>query len=383
VSRKTSAKSTKRSSKAKVGRKAGLPQTPAAIASKKRREQKKREVQELKNRIDDLENQLRQAKIEIRRTREEQSGKAPKSKVVERTVEKVVERVVFVPKDKGWKSEEDTVTRPSYDESKSYDYMSCIEAAAKYSSEVVIMEKAVEHSEPPTKRRHLEKSLFPQKSSTKKRFFQPSDDLISEIENVLEQYSEDDTNPSFLEELPVCLEDFVSTRMKRTPPRVQANHQRKYPTDSDVIEFYQLEAFRIDAINRILVKLHEIDKPIIQALLERIDLSVLDAVPKSDDERHEIDSKVDGIRLLDGIRQNHAVRKDLLAQITGIVIAARRRDNVGRLNIEEHHANACVAHDMTNERALLMHTRPTPGDGSGKAQVAKRSKGAPGGSGTN
>ena len=141
------------------------------------------------------------------------------------------------------------------------------------------------------------------------------------------------------------------------PPLAEPDKKGKRPDDESAVVITQKEVIRLEALNRAMIKIHEMDEAFISALLEKMDLSELQ-------EGQEPDNNI----VLDAMRQSHLCKEDLLAEATAITIATRRRDNVMRQDISDFNMTGIVAHAILPEEKSLLMREPQPQQGAGPSR---------------
>ena len=185
-------------------------------------------------------------------------------------------------------------------------------------------------------------------------YFAPNEVIVQKIDETLAQYTENTQCQEFEESLPVFLNDFPTSAVLTKAPHSEPDARMKFPADDDEVMVHQFEMLRLDSLNRAMVKVHECESAFVSALVDNMD-------------RLQADEPLDDMIVLDAAAYCHTLRESLLAESTGIVIAARRRDNVRRQNVPEHHSTNIIAHPLLpKEKSLIMRERETrKGDGPG------------------
>ena len=183
--------------------------------------------------------------------------------------------------------------------------------------------------------------------------------IVQKIDETLAQYAENTQCQEFEESLPVFLNDFPTSAVLTKSPQSEPDARMKFPADDDEVMVHQFEMLRLDSLNRAMVKVHECESAFVSALVDNMDANRLQA-----------DELLDDTIVLDAAAYCHTLRESLLAESTGIVIAARRRDNVRRQNVPEHHSTNIIEHPLLpKEKSLIMREKETQRvDGSGTSR---------------
>ena len=137
--------------------------------------------------------------------------------------------------------------------------------------------------------------------------FSLTDKMRTVIEQKLESYKNCVFDPDFPASIPICMEDFPSSKIRSSPPEVAPDSDNKFPTDTDNVSVLQKEIIRLDALHRALVKLSEIDEILVKTLLRKNKATEV----KSD--KPSLEAYV-----IDAIRENCAKRERLVAESTAL-----------------------------------------------------------------
>ena len=260
-------------------------------------------------------------------------------------------------KEKTWKGLSAACTVPISNMYRAYDYNKALQAAARMSEDVKFI--SAENEPSAKKRKIMHRSLL----TSKKKHFVADEDILEKVDKVLDDYAENPYNPEFELSIDVCLADFSPSKILAEPPPTEPDMNGKRPGDEDEVLMTQKEIIRLDALNRAMIKIHETEEAFVSALLDKMDISEISE-----------DKEPDEAVVLEAMRQNHLCKEDLIAESTAIVIAARRRDNVMRQNVPDHHKAAIVAHPiLPKEKALIMRDRePQPGQGPSHSRHGSR-----------
>ena len=294
---------------------------------KDRRERELKERREMKQEIKDLKDDKRRLELDMKKLREQKTRK-------------------------DWSSASDRCTKPEFDLSASYNFNRAIKAASKLSKDV----NWIQTEGPANKKRKVvHRSLFKEAQG----YFAPNEVIVQKIDETLAQYAENTQCPELEEVLPVCLNDFPISAVLSKAPSSEPDVHMKFPADDDEVMVHQFEMLRLDSLNRAMVKVHECESALFSALVDNMDANRLQA-----------DEPPDDMIVLDAAAYCHTLRESLLAESTGIVIAARRRDNVRRQNVPEHHSTNIIAHPLLpKEKSLIMREKETQrGDGPGTSR---------------
>ena len=257
-----------------------------------------------------------------------------------------------------WKANSTMCTVPSSNNYKTYDYQRALQAAGRMTEDVKMQDPV----EPAEKRRKLmQRSLL----KNTKKVFVADEDILRKVDKSLANYAEDPWQPEFELCIDACLTDFVPSKILTEPPLAEPDKKGKRPDDESAVVITQKEVIRLEALNRAMIKIHEMDEAFISALLEKMDLSELQ-------EGQEPDKNI----VLDAMRQSHLCKEDLLAEATAITIATRRRDNVMRQDISDFNMTGIVAHAILPEEKSLLMREPQPQPGTGPSRNRKNREGS-------
>ena len=306
------------------------PQTPR----RRKKSPRKRDSKRKETKIQKYQRMLREKDQELSALRSEL--KKSKKEVTEL-------RNRTKPKDVKWRGNSAPCTIPTSNIYRTYDYHRALQAAARMSDDVKFIEPEVEPAS--KKRKTMHRSLL----ATKKKHFVADEDILSKVDKVLDEYAEDPWNPEFETSVDLCLADFAPSNILSEPPSTEPDMHGNRPGDADEVPVTQKEIVRLDAVNRAMVKIHETEEAFISALLDKMDISQI-----------TVEKEPDDAIVLEAMRQNHLSKETLLAEATAIVIATRRRDNVMRQNVPDHHRAAIIAHSvLPKEKSLIMRDRET------------------------
>ena len=239
---------------------------------------------------------------------------------------------------KNWARDTDNwYVRPASDPRMTYNYEQAIEAcsAVRKTSTITVTNKSDSDSA----------DDLASMSVVKRRrvVFNPTDKMRKSIEDKLVRYRENVFDPDFPASIPVCMEDFPASTVRASPPEVAPDSDNKYPTDTDSVSVLQKEIIRLDALNRALVKLSEVDEILVKTLLRK------NKATESKSDKPSPEAYV-----IDAIRENCAKRESLIAESTAIVLAARRRDNFSRMKLTRSELHASVTRSVKDEIYTFM-----------------------------
>ena len=100
--------------------------------------------------------------------------------------------------------------------------------------------------------------------------FKPRDKISKEIYKTLRCYENDVYTPQLPITLPMCLADFPQSGLRDEVQAPEPDNAGKLPDNDDLLYVTQLEATRLDGLNRSLIKLHENDKAMMSGMMQYI-----------------------------------------------------------------------------------------------------------------
>ena len=239
---------------------------------------------------------------------------------------------------KSWARDTDNwYVRPSSDPRRTYNYEDALEACSRVrgSSLITVTRRSDSDSGDDLANMSVVKC--------RRVVFCPTDKMRVAVEKKLEYYRGSVSDPEFPASIPVWLEDFPESKFRSSPPDVAPDEESKYPTDTDNVSVLQKEIIRLDALNRALVKLSEIDEILVKTLLR-----------KSKETESTSDKPSPEAYVIDAIRENCAKRENLVAESTAIVLAARRRDNFTRMKMTRSELQTSVLQPVKNEAYVML-----------------------------
>ena len=169
-------------------------------------------------------------------------------------------------------------------------------------------------------------AMFSYKRRKRNRQYQPSSRYHRIVNKTLSYYSNSAVDPEFPETIPADLADYPEGIVRASPQIPSPDAGNNFPADTDSLEITQKEICRLDALARALVKIHENDCMAVNTMQIRIDQ--LEAELRQQQGIHYDESNQAVV--MSAVSKNCAVREEVCAELLGIVLAVRRRDNAIR-----------------------------------------------------
>jgi hypothetical protein len=264
---------------------------------------------------------------------------------------------------RSWSANSYQVHIPGSDPEQSYmNYNAALAAAARMSSDVQgrVLTLANQRSG-----QKLSRSIIQHKRVT----FTPSTRYMAHADLILMGYAKSPDVPALPELLPVNMYEFPKQGIDQTVGAQIGDRNGKFPSEADTLCVSQREVVNLDANNRALLKLHETDDVLMEALVDKLMELNLNRSQAEQQEKPFSDE----VLVLDALRHNMMRREVLLGRQEGLITAVRRRDFAQRYNLTVGAACKVISAPLQDSVRLEEEPGRSPGSPQvGSAEYYKR-----------
>ena len=149
--------------------------------------------------------------------------------------------------------------------------------------------------------------------------------------------------------LPVCTADYPEMDIREKIPMPTTDEQGYFPAHDDVLEVSQMEAGYLDKLNRVQLKVHQMDCAINIGLVTYFrNLKKQTAEGNTTKIQEEMD-KIKPDEIISAACRNAHVKEQSLAKSTAITLACIRRDNAMRKGWTHRAINAAVSRPIIKD----------------------------------
>ena len=169
------------------------------------------------------------------------------------------------------------------------------------------------------------------------------------INKALDTYSDDYWEPELELGLPVCTADYPEMDIREKIPMPTADEQGYFPAHDDVLEVSQMEAGYLDKLNRVQLKVHQMDCAINIGLVTYFKNLKQQIAEGNITKIQEDMDKIKPAEIISAACRNAHVREQCLAKSTAITLAYRRRANAIRKSWSHRNISAAVSRPIIKE----------------------------------
>ena len=232
-----------------------------------------------------------------------------------------------------WNSTMCSVTIPGSDPDLSFTgYEQALQAAADISDSV---KQRVVTVSPKLENDYMSRPIVKRERVT----FMPTPRFMPKIEEALQAYAEFSDMPEASDTLPCNLYDFAKSGISTKVQLNLCDATGNYPCDIDRLTISQQEIVAQDLQSRTMLKVHEMDDNLLEALCHRFE--ALD-VNRSQEAKAAV-PVLPELLICDALRHNLIVKENLMARQQAIITATRRRDLATRWNMDAQASAAIVS----------------------------------------
>ena len=169
--------------------------------------------------------------------------------------------------------------------------------------------------------------------------FAPTPRFMPKIDEALKAYAEFADMPEISDTLPCNLYDFAKTGISTKVQLNVCDATGNYPCDIDRLTISQQEIVAQDVQSRAMLKVHEMDDILLEALCHKFEALDVNRTPEAKTETPVLPE----LLICDALRHNLIVRENLMARQQAIITATRRRDLATRWNMDAEASAAIVS----------------------------------------